>query len=104
MSDLTGNEQEILLKNLMRRLMKEQLDELKEEKKRSNNSFLFLENNTLNMLITYLVMNQTNRKDVAMVDDSNKPSQEKILQELDHIIADNQQQFEEIITILKEKL
>ncbi|MFJ5770515.1 hypothetical protein [Psychrobacillus sp. NPDC093180] len=104
MSDLTGNEQEILLKNLMRRLMKDQLDELKEEKKRSNNSFLFLENNTLNMLLTYLVMNHSNRKDVEVVDDNSRFSQVKILEELDHIIVDNRQQFEEVITILKEKL
>lgn len=104
MSDVTGNEHEILLKNLMRRLMKEQLDELKEEKKRSNNSFLFLENNTLNMLITYMVMNHSNRKDVEVVDDNSRFSQVKILEELDHIIVDNQQQFEEVITILKEKL
>ncbi|MDI2585750.1 hypothetical protein OR571_01030 [Psychrobacillus sp. NEAU-3TGS] len=104
MSDLTGNEQEILLKNLMRRLMKDQLDELKEEKNRSNNSFLFLENNTLNMLLTYMVMNHSNRKDVEVVDDNSRFSQVKILEELDHIIVDNQQQFEEVITILKEKL
>ncbi|TQR16304.1 hypothetical protein [Psychrobacillus soli] len=98
------NEQEILLKNLIRRLMEEQLDELKEEKKENDNSFIFLESNTLNMLIAYLLINQTNRKNGEVADDNSGLSQVKILEELDRITADNQQEFEEVITLLKEKL
>lgn len=104
MRDLNGNEREISLKNLIRRLLKEQLDEQQEEKKGNDGSFIFLESNTLNNLINYLLINQTNRKNAGVVDDNSKLSQEKVLEELDRIIADNQQEFEEVITLLKEKL
>ncbi|SES30815.1 hypothetical protein [Psychrobacillus sp. OK032] len=104
MSDQYGNEQELLLKNLIAQLIEEQLDELKVEKKENDNSFIFLEHNTLNRLITYLLRNQTNRKNVEVVEDNSRLSQVKILEELDRIIVDNQQEFEEVITLLKEKL
>ncbi|MFJ7972085.1 hypothetical protein [Psychrobacillus sp. NPDC096389] len=104
MRDLNGNEHETSIKNLIRRLMKEQLDEQQEEKKENDNSFIFLESNTLNNLINYLLINQNNRKNTEMVDDKSMLSQEKILEELDRIIVDNQQEFEEVITLLKEKL
>ena len=41
--------------------MKDQLNELKEDKQETNNSFVFLENSTLNMLILYLLMNGERR-------------------------------------------
>ncbi len=55
MSDIDGKEQELLVKHVIRQFMKDQLNELKEDKQENNNSFVFLENSTLNMLITLSV-------------------------------------------------
>ena len=79
MSDLDGKEQELLVKHVIRQFMKDQLNELKEDKQENNNSFVFLENSTLNMLIIYLLMNGERRTDGEV----NEDSQVKILEELE---------------------
>lgn len=98
MSDLEGKEQELVMKHIIRQFMKNQLNVLKEDKQETNNSFVFLENSTLNLLIISLLMNGQRRMDGEV----NEDSQVKILEELDQIIADSQKGFEEIITLLKE--
>ena len=104
MNDIDGKEQELLIKQVIRKFMKDQLDEQKKIIKESNNSFVFLENSTLNMLITYMLMNGNSRTYGEMKGDENVFSHVKILEELDQIIGDSKQEFEEIITILKEKV
>ena len=100
MSDIDGKEQELLVKHVIRQFMKDQLNELKEDKQENNNSFVFLEKSTLNMLIIYLLMNGERRTD----EEVNEDSQVKILEELEQVIADNKKDFEEIITLLKERI
>ncbi|MBO0589151.1 hypothetical protein [Sporosarcina sp. E16_8] len=92
------DERELFMKHLIRQFMNEQLSERKEDNLESNNSFVFLEKSTLNTLIIYMLMNGERRPDEEAFNDS----QVKILEELDHIIADSKKGFEEIITLLKE--
>ncbi|WP_342515038.1 hypothetical protein MKY34_10115 [Sporosarcina sp. FSL K6-1522] len=97
MSEVHGNEQDVFVKHILRQFMKEQLHERTEDKK--DNSFIFLENRTLNMLIIYMLMNSqrfTSQND-------NRDAQVEILEELERIIVDNKKDFEEIITLLKEQ-
>ena len=47
---------------MIRQFMKDQLNELKEDKQENNNSFVFLEKSTLNMFILYLLRNEERRK------------------------------------------
>ena len=74
-------------------------DKIKKDKRENNNSFVFLENSTLNMLILYLLMNGKSRTHENVSEDS----QVKNVEARDHIIADSKKDFEEILTLLKEK-
>ncbi len=100
MSNLDGKEQDLLVQSVISQFMKDQLNGLKEDKGENNNSFVFLENSTLNMLILYLLMNGKSRTFEKVSEDS----QEKNVEELEHIIADSKKDFEEILTLLKEKI
>jgi hypothetical protein len=100
MSDIDGKEQELLVKHVIRQFMKDQLNELKEDKQENNNSFVFLENSTLNMLIIYMLLNGERRTNGEV----NGDSQAKILEDLEDVITDNKKEFEEILTLLKEKV
>ncbi|QBP40080.1 hypothetical protein [Paenisporosarcina antarctica] len=100
MSNLEGKEQELLIKQGIRQFMKDQINEPKE----GNNSFVYLENSTLNMLITYLLMNGNSRTYGEMDREDDGFSNNKILEDLDHIIEGSKQEFEEIITLLKGKV
>ena len=99
MSDLDGKEQNLVMQHVISQFMKDQLNGLKEDKRETNNSFVFLENSTLNMLILSLLMNGQRRT----YGEVNADSEEETLEKLDHVIADNKKDFEEILTLLKEK-
>jgi hypothetical protein len=99
MSNLDGKEQDLLVQHVISQFMKDQLNGLKEGKGEADNSFVYLENSTLNMLILYLLMNGKSRTHEKVSEDS----QEKNVEELEHIIADSKKDFEEILTLLKEK-
>jgi len=99
MSDLDGKEQELLVKHVIRQFMKDQLNELIKDKQETNNSFVYLENSTLNLLIISLLMNGERWTNGEV----NEDIQVKILDELEQIIADSKKEFEAIITLLKER-
>ncbi|MEK5068347.1 hypothetical protein [Sporosarcina sp. FSL K6-1508] len=99
MSEFDGNEQDLLIKHVIRQFMKDQLNERKEDRHENNNSFVFLENSTLNMLIIYLLMNGERRSFGEVSEDS----QEKTLKKLEQVMADNKNDFEEMIALLREK-
>ena len=62
MSELDGKEQELFLRQMIRQLMKDQLNELNTENQENDNSYVFLENKTLNMVILYLLMKEERGK------------------------------------------
>lgn len=103
MSNQGDKEQELLMKNVIRQFMRNQLDDIDNVKNDRNNSFVFLENNTLNMLITYLLMNREYRPTQEVTKDEGEFSQTKILEVLDQLIADSKQEFDKIINLMKEK-
>jgi len=93
------DDKELVMKHVIRQFMKDQLDELQEDKPENNNSFVFLEKSTLNMVLTYLFMNGERQNNGEVNEDSHM----KILEELEQVIADNKEDFEEIIALLKER-
>ena len=104
MSELDGKEQELLVKSMIRQLMNDKLNELNTENQENDNSYVFLENRTLNMVILYLLMKEergTNGEKSAEID---RHFEGKIVEQLDQVIEDNKKEFEEMITLLKEKL
>lgn len=89
MSDLHEDEQ------VIRQFMKDQLNDRKEDKQKTDNSFIFLEKDTLHMLMNHLLNNAEQK--------ASGDSQVDIVKILEQIITDNQKDFEEIITFLKDR-
>ena len=94
------SETELVMKQMVRQFMKDQLNNLKQDNQENNNSFVFLEKSTLNMLIIYMLMNGESLPE----EEVNGDSQMKILEELEQDIADNKKDFEEIMALLKERI
>jgi hypothetical protein len=94
MSDLDGKEQELEVKRVIRQVINDQLNELKADKQESNNSLVSFEKSTLNISMNF---------ERRTGDEVNGNCQVKILEELEQVIGDNKKDFEEILTLLKEK-
>ncbi|WP_101846090.1 hypothetical protein [Halobacillus sp. Marseille-P3879] len=97
-------DQELLVKHLIRQFMRDQLNDLKNDKKERNNSFVFLENNTLNMLIIHLLMNWDKRSTGSANDSSAGNEVMEWIEELNQVIKQSEEGFTEVITLLKEKV
>lgn len=80
---------------VIRQFMEDQLNDRKEDKQENDNSFIFLEKDTLNLLMNHLLSNAEQR--------DSGDSQAEIIGALEQIIADNKKDFEEIITSLKDR-
>ena len=97
MNDIDEKDQELLGKRVIHQFINNQLKDLKEEKQEDNNSFIFLEKSTLNLLMIYLLMNSSH-KAVEEVREDN----EAIIKEIEQAMTENKKEFEEIIAKLKE--
>jgi len=93
------DEIELIMKHIIRQIMKDQFSEQTEDKQENNNSFIYLEKSTLNMLIMYMLMNDGRRPK----EEADGDSDGEISEELERVIEDNKKDFEEILTLLKEK-
>ncbi|MCG7335713.1 hypothetical protein MHZ95_10525 [Sporosarcina sp. ACRSM] len=104
MSDREGNEQELFVKQMVRQIMKDQLNEWNTGNMENNHSYVFLENKTLNMVLLYLLMKEERRTNGEMDGEDKRHSEEETIEKLEQAIADTKKEFEETITLLKEKL
>ncbi|WP_341300793.1 hypothetical protein MHB44_21345 [Lysinibacillus sp. FSL H8-0500] len=77
-------------KHAIHQLIKEQLN----RRNGQDNSFAFLEKSTLNLLIAYLISEETTSNEQPA-------SEARLVQQLDKILADSKAQFEEVIHLLK---
>ncbi|WP_010097601.1 hypothetical protein [Ornithinibacillus scapharcae] len=94
------NQNEITIKKLVDQYLQEQVQQLlKAEPKMENNaSFIFLDNQTINLLLLYLFIKGDNQPQTITSDIQNdSPDFEQLKQ-------DNKNAFEEIIQMLKDKL
>ncbi|MBZ5751983.1 hypothetical protein [Metabacillus rhizolycopersici] len=98
-----NQDQESLLKQITSKYIQEQLEKLNNTEK-DNNSSIYLESDTLNMLMVYLLMKKearnndktANRNESELVPD-------ELIEALDSIIVTNQKSFNEIISLLKKE-
>lgn len=84
------------MKRLIHQFMEEQLNGTSEENQVDNNSFVYFEKSTLNLLLLYLLTNESRG--------SEKEDLMKISEELERMIADQEKEFERIIQLLKESI
>ncbi|MGJ9458030.1 hypothetical protein [Oceanobacillus sp. CF4.6] len=98
-----NQEQQLLIKQLVRDYLEENIEGVKNEDLKKDNSFVFLENKTLHMMITFMLTHLNNHPspDVRKVG-AESSVLEEISPYLDAMIEDNKLAFEEVITILKE--
>ncbi|WP_430788217.1 hypothetical protein VBD025_00365 [Virgibacillus flavescens] len=96
------HESEVLLKQLVQRIIEGHLEERKDTKKDSNGSFLVLDNKTLNLLLIYLLTKLDNPTNNSESTSSNDLVPQKSMDEIDEMIKQQNQEFEEIIAQLKE--
>ncbi|MCV9885437.1 hypothetical protein [Metabacillus halosaccharovorans] len=96
--------QELYFKQATLELLQEQLNQLNQIKntKKDNNSFVYLEGDTLNMLLVSLLMkleDHNNDNTSTALDNGFIPNE--LITELDSVILNNKKEFEEILRLLK---
>ena len=104
MSDFDGKEPDLFVKKLIHQFMNDQLGDLQGDKQDNNNSFIFLEKSTLNMLMVYLLLNGERQIPLNETEDYNGISQTQILELLEQIQLEQKNEFEALISFIKEKL
>ncbi|MEB2300131.1 hypothetical protein LAV72_10925 [Lysinibacillus xylanilyticus] len=83
--------------SVVHQLMKERLDNLSNYSNEENNSFAYLEKGTLNLLITHLLSGEKSK--VEEVGDEEREM--KMMKQLDEMLEESKEQFEEVISLLK---
>ncbi|SFM06816.1 hypothetical protein SAMN04487943_10797 [Gracilibacillus orientalis] len=87
------------INQMVTQYMKDYMERISNEEHKKNNSFVYLENETLQMLIMYLFMK----------DDSNSHNQpnlnlSELVDKLDSHIINNRQGYGEVIQLLKDRV
>lgn len=83
--------------SVIHQLMKEQLTNLSNSSNTKNNSFAYLEKGTLNLLIAYLLSGE--KRKAEEIDD--EELEMKLIKQLDEMLDESKEQFEEVISLLK---
>ena len=83
--------------SVVHQLMKERLDNLSNYSNEENNSFAYLEKGTLDLLITHLLSGEK-RKAEEIGDEEREM---KMMEQLDDMLEESKEQFEEVISLLK---
>lgn len=88
--------------SVIHQLMKEQLMNLSDYNNEQNNSFAYLEKGTLNLLIAYLLSGEKRKsEEVSHEGINNEELELKIMKQLDEMLEESKEQFEEVIDLLK---
>lgn len=91
-------EQTLLIEQMINQYIKDHFSNLKENSNENNNSFMFLEKGSLNLLLAYLLF--MNRHTVNPIE---KESFEgaALLAQLDDLIEDNKKEFEALMDLFR---
>ncbi|WP_274308274.1 hypothetical protein [Solibacillus daqui] len=95
----------IPIEEILRQFTKEHFSDLKHQE--NNNSFMFLEKSSLNLLLTFLLSKtQTEPPTTPEINDElqakSKALELKAIEEIDQLINDNEKEFQAILRLLKE--
>lgn len=96
---MKNEETETLFKQSVHLFIKNHLETLSQDLQSNNRSFVYLENNMLQMMMTYLFMNMNNKYDHRS-DPLDIDKLEQIEANLDSIIDESKNEFEEIFDML----
>lgn len=94
MTNSNENGSDISVKKILQDFMAKQLNEVQEE----NNSYLFLEKGSLNMLLSYFMLNEKKTTAIEPIE-----YYQSLCNELDEMAEENKQNFEHLIAQLKAK-
>ena len=83
--------------NIVHQRMKEQLTNLPNYSSEENNSFAYLEKSTLDLLITYLISGEKRKVE----DIGDREIEIKLIKQLDEMLEESREQFEEVISLLE---
>ncbi|MEG0385219.1 MAG: hypothetical protein RR642_10735 [Solibacillus sp.] len=97
MSELNKQQIEGLMRGMMGEFMKEQLTHVKKSNNEENNSFVFFEKSTLNVLIDHMLSGEKRSSNEFVSDEF----EVRVLAKLDEVIENNKREFEDIINKLK---
>ena len=88
--------------SVVHQLIKEQLTNLSNSSNTKNNSFAYLEKGTLNLLIAYLMSGEKRKTgEIGHEEIYNEELELKIMKQLDEMLEESKEQFEEVIDLLK---
>lgn len=94
----------ISIDELFKQFTKENFSDLKQQD--PNNSFLFLEKSSLNLLLAYLLSKPPTSPTAPNITDELASKEEawavKAVEQLEQFIHDNEKEFQDIIRLLKE--
>lgn len=101
----------IIVKQLILQFLENLLMYLKENvnhERPRNKSYLYLENDTLNTLLKYIIiqMNKNNENTSFSLDEEHYPVKElhELQEQIDDLLEKNEQEFETLIALLENKL
>jgi hypothetical protein len=86
------------IENIINQYVKEHFSDLKENLKENNNSFIFLEKSSLNLLLTSLLPMATNSTSIR----NDEIAESTVIEKLDQMIAENKNEFDELLNTLRE--
>lgn len=86
------------IENIINQYVKEHFSDLKENLKENNNSFIFLEKSSLNLLLSSLLSMAKNSTSIG----NNEIVESTIIEKLDQMIAENNKEFDELLNTLRE--
>ncbi|RDW15934.1 hypothetical protein [Oceanobacillus chungangensis] len=99
-----NHKQKSLIIQLIRDYINENIDELKHKDQSRDNSFVFLESETLHLIITSIL---THLDDHPTLDVREANAESSVLEEielyLDEVMEESKMAFEDVINILKKK-
>lgn len=100
-----NQDQDFLLKQLSSKYIQEQLEKLNRTEKEKNNSSIYLESDTLNMLIiSFLMKKEAQTNDKTLASNESEFIFDELIEALDSLIMANKQSFNEIISLLKREI
>ncbi|WP_181347797.1 hypothetical protein [Thalassobacillus sp. CUG 92003] len=104
MSDKEAHDPEVLLKQLIRYYVKDQLSDLKNSDDKQN-GFIFLESKTVNLLLLYLVLSMERKNPLSNERTSEAaPMDNEAMGTLYNAASDQKEIAEEILGLFKEKM
>lgn len=98
MNPFEEGEEELAIENILNQIMKGHISNIRGNPHENNNSFIFLEKSSLNLLLAYLLSGPQKETSPLVYEEVAASA----IEHLDQVIHDNEKEFKAIIRLLKE--